>query len=303
MKSNLWSDALFQESAIVVLGLILVFGLIFYFFRNRNQILQLTWQSLLNWLFTAPIIFVVLALPSNWTLFFLMILSIFSAKIFFQMVGIYHRSWFVWSCYLAIVGLWWSLKTQQPDLYQTMPMLLLGCITLIPLLRNSYANMVQYISLTLLSFLLMGWALMHLGKIFMWDRGPLVLLYIIIVTEVSDNIFLVASRGFPQLCPWNKISPRRSLSGFFIAFAASLGLAWGLRHLLPENQSMIWLTSGVICSLAGGLGDMTISVIRRDLGIRDVSGFILGRGNLIDLLDRLIFVAPIYYYVMNPWLG
>jgi phosphatidate cytidylyltransferase len=42
-----------------------------------------------------------------------------------------------------------------------------------------------------------------------------------------------------------------------------------------------------------------MTVIRRDAGIKVVGLFILGRGDFLDRMDRLIFVAPIYFYVIS----
>jgi predicted CDP-diglyceride synthetase/phosphatidate cytidylyltransferase len=50
--------------------------------------------------------------------------------------------------------------------------------------------------------------------------------------------------------------------------------------------------------VGGSIGDLTLSVIRRDLGIKDAGAFIIGRGDLLTIMDRTIFVAPIFYYVM-----
>ena len=60
-----------------------------------------------------------------------------------------------------------------------------------------------------------------------------------------------------------------------------------------------WIASGLIAVFFGSLGDVTMAVIRRDLGIKDTGAFILGRSDFLSRLDRLIFVAPIFYLVMS----
>ena len=71
-----------------------------------------------------------------------------------------------------------------------------------------------------------------------------------------------------------------------------------MRHLMPVRSEVFWLAAGLSASIAGGFGDICMTVIRRDLGIKDVGAFILGRGDFMTLMDRLIFVAPIFYYAM-----
>ena len=83
-----------------------------------------------------------------------------------------------------------------------------------------------------------------------------------------------------------------------ISFALTIALAWALRHLLPVRTEVFWISAGLVAALGGSLGDLVLSVIRRDLGIKDAGPFIIGRGDLLTIMDRMIFVAPIFYYVM-----
>jgi phosphatidate cytidylyltransferase len=76
-----------------------------------------------------------------------------------------------------------------------------------------------------------------------------------------------------------------------------------MRHLLPAGAEKFWLVSGLIAGIGGGFGDLVMTVIRRDLGIRDYGVFIIGRGDFLQRMDRLIFVAPIYYYVMKHFIN
>jgi phosphatidate cytidylyltransferase len=75
-------------------------------------------------------------------------------------------------------------------------------------------------------------------------------------------------------------------------------LAYGMRYLLPNSSEKYWLASGLVASFGGVLGDMVMTVVRRDAGVKIVSGFIIGRGDFLHRVDRLILVAPIYYFVM-----
>jgi phosphatidate cytidylyltransferase len=72
-----------------------------------------------------------------------------------------------------------------------------------------------------------------------------------------------------------------------------------MRSLLPDNSEKYWLVAGLVASIGGLFGDLMMTAIRRDADVKDVGPFILGRGDLLQRMDRLIFVAPIYYYVMT----
>jgi phosphatidate cytidylyltransferase len=66
----------------------------------------------------------------------------------------------------------------------------------------------------------------------------------------------------------------------------------------------VWLvTLGVIISVVGQLGDLMLSSIKRDLGIKDTGAIIPGHGGLLDRFDSLILVAPAVFHFVGYFLG
>ena len=123
-------------------------------------------------------------------------------------------------------------------------------------------------------------------------------MYLVILTEFCDNTNLAISRYFkgPKILP--EISSRRTVPSTAVAIFLTIILAYSMRHLLPDRSDKYWLAAGVIASFGGLLGDLVMSVMRKDAGVKIVGQFILGRGDFLQRMDRLIFVAPIYYFVM-----
>lgn len=298
MIESPWSDPLFRETTALVLGALFLAAIALFPFRKKSSNLVASWASLQSWLFAAPIFFFCMALGDPWPLVALTCIAILGAKEFFQITGMYHRSSFVWITYLGIISTAFCIYFGRHDLYNLMPMIVLGIACLVPLYKNEYKNMVQYLSLSLINFIFLGWGFLHIGKIFQWDRGYLVALYIILLTEVCDNLALATSQLFGRKKIVDNITSRRTIEGAFASFVATIILAYGMRHLLPDRTPVFWLTSSLVAFLVGSLGDLALAVIRRDLGVKDRGAFILGRGTLLDLMDRVIFAAPIYYYSM-----
>jgi phosphatidate cytidylyltransferase len=71
-----------------------------------------------------------------------------------------------------------------------------------------------------------------------------------------------------------------------------------MRHLLPDRSDKYWLASGLLAAFGGLVGDLVMAVVRKDAGVKTVGPFIIGRGDFLQRMDRLIFVAPIFYFVM-----
>ena len=283
----------------IVLSFLFISGLLVYFLRQKNYYFVVSWASIKSWLFLAPILFGVLGLPEPWPLIALTLVSIIGAKIFFQLMGMYHRSLFVVMCYAGIVALGWCVWAGRLDLYNLTPMILLGATLFVPMIRNNYKRMIQYISLTTLAFVLLGWSFMHAALILKFQNGIYELMYLLILTEFCDNTNLAISRYVGRTKIFDRIDNKRSIESTLIAGAFTLMLAFAMRHLLPDRSDVYWFTSGLIAAFGGLFGDLVMTVIRRDAGIKVVGAFILGRGDFLHRMDRLIFVCPAYYYIMD----
>ena len=210
----LWGSKVYQETALIVLSALFVGALIVYIFRRRNHYFVVSWASIKSWIFVAPILFLVMGLPQPWPMLVLTLIAINGAKVFFQLMGMYHRSYFVFICYAGIFGLAYSIFSRDDRLYNLMPMLVLGVSCLVPLVRNNYQQMIQYISLTNLSFVFLGWCFMHMALIMNLPSGMYQLMYLTILTEVCDNTNLAISGSVGGTKIFDRIDKRRTWGGF-----------------------------------------------------------------------------------------
>jgi phosphatidate cytidylyltransferase len=294
-----WSNPLFKQTAIIVLVFMGIIGLILFPLRKKNTHLSAAWASLQSWLFFTPVLFLMLAAGDPWPLIGITFISLLCAKEFFQLTGMYHKSIFIWPTYLAIIAMSYSIYHNYTLIYATMPMIFLGLISLIPIALNEAKNMLQYIALSLLCMIFVGWAFLHTAWIVTLPSGAFYLIYIILLTELCDNVALAVGRLFGKKKIADQITPNRTIEGVIISFAATIAAAYGLRILLPMYDQNHWWIYGLTACLVGSLGDLILSVIRRDLGVKDYGIFILGRGGVLDRMDRLIFVVPIYFYLIQ----
>ncbi|MES3037019.1 MAG: phosphatidate cytidylyltransferase [Bdellovibrionota bacterium] len=295
---TLWNDPIYQKTALIVLSIIFVSGLFVFIFRRKTHYFISAWASIKSWLVAAPLLFIVFGLPAPAPLLVLMFTAIYGAKAFFKIIGMFHRSYFVLTCYAGIVALAVCSYYGRADIYNVVPMAVLGISCLVPLVRNNYKRMIQYISLTLLGFIFLGWSFMHLGLILNLPNGMYQILYLIVLTEFCDNTNIAIARYFKQGVLFSNLDHKRTIVSTVISVALTLILAGAMRQLLPDQSDKYWYTAGLIASLGGALGDLVMTVVRRDAGVRIVGPFILGRGDFLQRMDRLIFVAPIYYYIM-----
>ena len=94
------------------------------------------------------------------------------------------------------------------------------------------------------------------------------------------------------------ISPKKSWEGFAgSVLAAAVGsalLLWLLLDVAPWWGALF----GVVVSIAAVLGDLAESMIKRDLGIKDMSNLLPGHGGLMDRLDSILFAVPTAYLLL-----
>ncbi|UXR66005.1 phosphatidate cytidylyltransferase [Bdellovibrio bacteriovorus] len=294
-----WESHIYRQTVLIVLSIIFASAFVIFWFRKKNYYFVQSWASIKSWLVAAPLMFLAMGMPEPWPLVALTALAILGAKIFFQIMGMFHRSYFVLICYAGIIGLGICAWYDRLDIYNAMPMAVLGITCLVPLARNSYKRMIQYISLTLLAFIFLGWSFMHLGLIMKFPNGVFQVMYLIILTEFCDNTNLAVSRYIGGWKLFPGINPRRTVGSTLVSMLLTLFLAGSMRFLLPDGSEKYWLASGLVASMGGFIGDLVMTAVRRDAGMKTVGPFIIGRGDFLHRMDRLIFVAPIYYYVMT----
>jgi phosphatidate cytidylyltransferase len=78
---------------------------------------------------------------------------------------------------------------------------------------------------------------------------------------------------------------------------------WLLWFSFPNFDPLHLLLTGIIVGVGGQLGDLVISYIKRDIGIKDMGTVIKGHGGILDRVDSMIFVAPIFFHMVRWFHG
>ncbi|WP_435860695.1 phosphatidate cytidylyltransferase [Streptomyces spiralis] len=136
------------------------------------------------------------------------------------------------------------------------------------------------------------------------DDGPFRVLTFLILTVVSDTgAYAVGWRfGKHKLAP--RISPGKTREGLFgaVAFAMVAG-ALCLQFLIDDGAWWQGLVLGLAVAASATLGDLGESMIKRDLGIKDMGTLLPGHGGIMDRLDSLLPTAPVVWLLLVLFVG
>ena len=161
------------------------------------------------------------------------------------------------------------------------------------------------ISTTLFGLMYVPWLLNFIQKInfFPGVDGHYFLLYFVLITKFSDTgAYSVGSLiGKHKMIP--RISPGKTWEGFGGAIVVSTIASLVFVHFAHEKMpAMNWVHAiilGVLLSSAAVVGDLIESLFKREAGVKDSGRFFPGIGGMLDLLDSLLFNAPIMYLYLR----
>jgi phosphatidate cytidylyltransferase len=134
-------------------------------------------------------------------------------------------------------------------------------------------------------------------------QGQFYVLYLIAITKFSDmGAYLTGSLiGKHQMIP--HISPKKTWEGFGGALFFSLLASWGLFKLMPQHLAALdWVHAtalGLLLGFAAVIGDLAESIVKRSTGVKDSGNLLPGIGGALDLIDSLLFTAPLLFFYLR----
>lgn len=126
--------------------------------------------------------------------------------------------------------------------------------------------------------------------------GVGLLLFVLFITVFNDFAQYVwgKSLGRHKIIP--KVSPNKTWEGFIGGVITTSVISAILAPYLTPLTIHQGIFAGFALSIAGFLGDVIMSAIKRDLGVKDTGTLLPGHGGILDRLDSLIFTAPLFFH-------
>lgn len=306
--STAWHSDVFRCYLWLITGLLvtagIVLALVTYVLKKDVHGVWRIWRS---WLVMAPLALGCVFAGRVTVIVGTTVVAMIGFKEFARATGLYRDWWMSGTVYvellaLCIVSLMLQPRTGAPGwygLFMTLPVYGTALLLLIPIVRNRTQGQLQAMSLAVVGFLYMGWMFGHLGFLANSDQAYGYLLYVIFATELNDVAAFTCGKLFGRHKFRSNISPNKTWEGAAGALAMSLALPWGLRFSFPHFGTAQLILTGLIIGIGGQLGDLSISVIKRDIGVKDMGAIIPGHGGVLDRIDSLIYVAPLFLHMVD----
>ncbi len=135
-------------------------------------------------------------------------------------------------------------------------------------------------------------------KIPNFDQNILLVIFLIAVVQASDVLQYIWGKllGKRKIAP--VLSPSKTVEGFVGGVLSATALATALWWITPFTPFQAGLIGLVIC-LMGFAGDLVMSAIKRDFGVKDWGHMIKGHGGMMDRVDSICFAAPIFFHIVR----
>lgn len=129
--------------------------------------------------------------------------------------------------------------------------------------------------------------------------GASLVLFLVLVTQLNDVAQYTWGKLFGRHKVMPTVSPNKTYEGLLGGIATSFVLVVLLAPWLTpltRNESYV---AGFFLPLAGFLGDVSVSAIKRDIGVKDAGSLIPGHGGVLDRVNSLTFTAPLFFHFLR----
>ena len=127
-----------------------------------------------------------------------------------------------------------------------------------------------------------------------------ILIWLVVLTAFGTDIMAYFSGflfGKHKLCP--KISPKKTIEGSIGGTLGSVILSGLFGYFFAPEVLVHCLIIGVLGGIVSQFGDLTASIFKRKMGIKDYGNLIPGHGGILDRFDSVLFTGPmVYYYIV-----
>ncbi len=265
------------------------------------------WLRLGSWCLLLPLMLGPVLAGRAWVIAAVTLLGLFCLREYDRATGLFREHLMVAVVVIGILLANFAALDHWYGFFVALWPLTIGVIAIASIPLDRPVGYIQRTALAVFAYMLFGAGLAHLGYMANEPGYRPILLLVLTAVALSDVAAFSFGKlvGGPKLLP--KTSPNKTISGalgalltttVLIAFIAGPVFAGTPMEALPPR-----LLFGLIVGLAAQFGDLMLSSIKRDLGIKDMGTTLPGHGGILDRFNSLLLVAPAAFHFLRYALG
>ncbi len=265
------------------------------------------WLRLGSWLVLLPLMIGPVLAGRAWTILAVAVLGVLCLREYSRATGLFRQPAVQGMALLGLLAVNFAALDHWYGFFVAIPPLTIALLSVVSIPSDQPAGYIQRTGLGVFGFMLFGSGLAHLGYMANdLNYRPIVLTLLLCVALNDVLAFSVGKLvGGPKLLP--ATSPGKTVAGAVGALVLVTPLvAWLGRRIFagtPMDRTWLLLALGALVSVAAQAGDLMLSSIKRDLGIKDMGVILPGHGGILDRYNSLLLVAPATFHLIGYYVG
>jgi phosphatidate cytidylyltransferase len=302
----------FDESAVIgivsILGIALAVTPLAIFLMDRTgrferDLIRDLWRRYFSWLVMVPLVVPPILLGAAWSLVLFTVLSLLCLREFAAATGVFREKLMNFLVVIGILSLAFAVADHWYRLFVALTPMGIVVITAVATSLDRPKGYIQRVALAIFGFVLFGTCLGHLSYMTNDTHYRSLVLLLIFCVQLNDVFANIVGKslGGPKLAP--QTSPNKTISGALAAVVLTTILVYWLSGIVfpegPLSEPLQRVVLGLLISIGGQLGDLTVSAIKRDVGIKGTGVLVPGHGGVLDRANSLLLSAPAMFHFIN----
>lgn len=215
------------------------------------------------------------------------------------------RRMLLW-CYIAIpIQFYLAYQNNYGLFIIFIPVIIFLILPFRAVITGDTVNVTRSFSIIQWSLMLTVFSISHIA--YLLNKSPLpgfsagnggLLLYLIFLTQFNDVLQFIWGKTLGKRKILPKVSPNKTWEGFLGGVFSTTILGYLLKFLTPLNTQQA-LIMGFMIAVTGFCGDVVVSSIKRDYGIKDMGNTIPGHGGIMDRIDSLTYTSLVFMHLIH----
>lgn len=255
------------------------------------------WLRYITFLFIVPIILIPAYLGKPYFNILIILMAALYLREFFDLTRIWQNRVYRWEGRIFAILVLLGTLSEDKFIFFRIPILVIMSVLITPVLMRRIEDSVRQTAITIVGILYFGWMFSY--AIFLRDSfgfGGVVFVCVLVTIDDLACFWVGKSIGRHKLIP--EISPNKTIEGSLGGIVVTVIFALFLKYALPDFSYLKCAILGLVISLTGQMGDLVLSVIKRDMGAKDAGKLLPGHGGMLDRFTSWIFTLPLAYYAL-----